>query len=67
MGCWPCYYVGLRHELEGRPDDARRAYEQAVDASRAPNPHLTSSWARYRLRQLTAQTPAAAPSTAPAS
>lgn len=54
LGCLPWFYVGWRMELEGKPHDARAAYEKAVQAGRVPNPHLTANWAAYRLSLLNA-------------
>lgn len=49
---FPWFYVGLRHEFEGRPAEARAAYEQAAALGRTVNAHHTANWAAYRLRML---------------
>lgn len=49
VGCLPWFYIGLRKELEGKPDQARSAYQKAVEVGRVPNPHMTANWAAYRL------------------
>ncbi len=52
VSCLPWYYVGLRMEIEGRPDEARDAYQRAAELGRVPNCHLSGNLAGYRLRWL---------------
>jgi hypothetical protein len=53
LACFPWFYIAQRREIEGKKDEALKAYERCVELGKGDNPHTVSALAEWKLRRLT--------------
>ncbi len=52
LSCFPLFYIAQRREIEGKKDEAIKAYERCVELGKGDNPHTVRALAEWKLRKL---------------